>query len=166
MSKKLKAVESSIQPNHKEAELWITPTNNDGSKEVKYWNSKAQEWSECGSGSGESESSWAFYKFPDEMDIETRLSTLGIFSHVFSCTSETGAYSCMPSGGITQISTSKNTINSIGVDCKAPMRLKTGEVLTMDEYVTLVSNGSLNNVKEALESTGLTEITKEQFYAI
>lgn len=53
MSKKLKAVESNIQPNHKEAELWVTPTNNDGSKEVKYWNSKTQEWSKCeGEGNG------------------------------------------------------------------------------------------------------------------
>lgn len=53
MSKKLKAVESNIQSNHKEAELWVTPTNNDGSKEVKYWNSKAQSWSKCeGEGNG------------------------------------------------------------------------------------------------------------------
>lgn len=67
MSKKLKAVESSIQPNHKEAELWITPTNNDGSKEVKYWNSKAQEWSECGSGSGDD--NFVYYKLDKNYNI-------------------------------------------------------------------------------------------------
>lgn len=36
MSKKLKAIESTIQPNHKEAEIWVSPTNGDGTKEVKY----------------------------------------------------------------------------------------------------------------------------------
>lgn len=50
MSKKLKAIESEIQPNHKEAEIWVTPTNEDGSKEIKYWNRKKDEWSECGGG--------------------------------------------------------------------------------------------------------------------
>ena len=47
MSKKLKAIESEIQPNHKEAEIWVTPTNEDGSKEIRYWNRKKDEWSEC-----------------------------------------------------------------------------------------------------------------------
>ena len=119
-----------------------------------------------GSGSGESESSWIFYKFPDEMDVEIRLNTLAMFSHVFSYTSETGKYACAPSGSIMQISTSKNTINSIGIDCKALMRTNTGEVLTMDEYVAFASNGSFNNVKEVYKNTGLTEITKEQFYSL
>lgn len=50
MSKKLKAIESTIQPNHKEAELWVTPTENDGTKCVKYWNRKEDKWSECGGG--------------------------------------------------------------------------------------------------------------------
>ena len=50
MSKKLKAIESNIQPNHKEAEIWVTPTNEDGSKEVKYWNKKKHEWDGCNGG--------------------------------------------------------------------------------------------------------------------
>ena len=52
MAKKLKVIESNIQPNPKEAEIWVTPTNEDGSKEVKYWNRKKHEWVEGGSGSG------------------------------------------------------------------------------------------------------------------
>lgn len=56
MSKKLKAIESTIQPNHKEAEIWVTPTNEDGSKEVKYWNRKKHEWDGCGT------SGYKYYK--------------------------------------------------------------------------------------------------------
>ena len=72
MSKKLKAVESNIQPNHKEAELWVTHTNNDGSKEVKYWNSKAQQWSKCeGEGNGgDVEAAAEYYRIDWDKAIE------------------------------------------------------------------------------------------------
>ena len=53
MSKKLKAIESTIQPNHKEAEIWVSPTNSDDTKEVKYWNDVKDEWSEGSSGGDE-----------------------------------------------------------------------------------------------------------------
>lgn len=60
MSKKLKAIESTIQPNHKEAEIWVSPTNSDGTKEVKYWNDVKDEWSEGSSGSGSAITKVAF----------------------------------------------------------------------------------------------------------
>ena len=115
-----------------------------------------------GNGSGEGVSSWVFYKFPDTVPNEMKLSVLSMLSHVFSYTSETGKYVCSASGAITLISTSTNTINSIGVDCKASVRLNTGEVLTMDEYAFHATGAT--DIKDALNKAGLTEITKEQFY--
>lgn len=44
MSKEFKVVESTVQPNPKEAEIWVTPPSQDGSKEVKIYNRKAQMW--------------------------------------------------------------------------------------------------------------------------
>ena len=53
MSKEFKVIESNIQPNHKEAEIWATPTSNNGTRSLKYWNQKTQSW-EGESGGGES----------------------------------------------------------------------------------------------------------------
>lgn len=66
MSKKLKAIESTIQPNHKEAEIWVTPTNEDGSKEVKYWNRKKHEWDGC-----DGNNPILYYKISDNTDRDT-----------------------------------------------------------------------------------------------
>lgn len=50
MSKEFKVIESNIQPNHKEAEIWATPASNNGTKQLKYWNQKTQSWEGEGSG--------------------------------------------------------------------------------------------------------------------
>lgn len=50
MTKRNKVIESEIQPNHKEAEVWIKPAKEDGTREVSYWNRKTDSWDECGGG--------------------------------------------------------------------------------------------------------------------
>lgn len=50
MSKEFKVIESKVQPNHKEAEIWMTPADKDGTREIKHYNNVSQEW-EGGSGS-------------------------------------------------------------------------------------------------------------------
>lgn len=160
-----KIYNGNVQPNHKEYKIWV---NDEGI--IKTWN--GTEWVEqsgdngesggSGSGNSESESSWVFYKFSNTAPNEMKLGLLGMLSHVFSYTSETGKYVCAPSGSIAQISTSKNTINAIGVDCKASVRLNTGEVLTMDKYASYATGAT--DIKDALNQAGLTEITKDEFY--
>lgn len=57
MSKKTKVITSSIQPNPKEAEIWAK-INEDGSREVKQYNSSAGKFECCGgSGSEDNEES-------------------------------------------------------------------------------------------------------------
>lgn len=55
MSKKTKVITSNIQPNPKEAEIWAK-INEDGSREVKQYNSSTGKFECCGgSGNGEKE---------------------------------------------------------------------------------------------------------------
>lgn len=54
MSKKTKVIESNVQPNPKEAEIWAK-VNEDGSREIKQYNSSTGKFECCGgSGSGSS----------------------------------------------------------------------------------------------------------------
>lgn len=67
MSKKTKVITSNIQPNPKEAEIWAK-VNEDGSREVKQYNSSTGKFECCGgsdSGSGSgSEDNLVYYKVP------------------------------------------------------------------------------------------------------
>lgn len=44
MSKEFKVIESTIQPNPKEAEIWMTPASQDGTREIKHYNNVSKKW--------------------------------------------------------------------------------------------------------------------------
>lgn len=162
MSKKLKAVESNIQPNHKEAELWVTPTNNDGSKEVKYWNSKAQEWSECSSGDsgGSGEDSWIYYDVRG-IDNETLTAVLG-FGDMYPLMLHTKSTSYNGETvhlikGLVRYQADRENVLYVALDIK------------WKAYYSAIEGTLL----EFIEEQGLTElfssiprITKEEFYSL
>lgn len=188
MSKKLKAVESNIQPNHKEAELWVTSTNNDGSKEVKYWNSKAQSWSKCeGEGNGgDVEAAAEYYRidwdkarelgYIDDTDVDaTFLTCLSIFDTYktimgrwYQINSGIGiVFANIINGNLPSLIVLPTIINSVSFISKQYISHMNNDD-NVNEYVT--------SYTRILELNGLTDvdaikscfipITKEEFYAL
>lgn len=71
-----------VQPNHKEFKIWVTPTNEDGSKEVKYWNRKKHEWDGCNG--GDSTNQLMVYQFWTDIQDKRYIADYSYFDGEYS----------------------------------------------------------------------------------
>lgn len=123
----------------------------------KYENNSDTSNDGSGSGSGSGEDSKIYFKFPDDIPKEIAQNIIAQFAILFGCV-KNGKYIVVGSGVLIE------ALNVTYKSCCADGGLEilhTGEVISLDKYVQSMGMPSL---KDALISTGCTEITKEQFY--
>lgn len=165
MSKKTKVITSNIQPNPKEAEIWAK-VNEDGSREVKQYNSSTGKFECCGgsgSGSGSGNVSLAyFYIDRSTTDSYAFDNTVAGFYGVLYAYTFNGYNIVSAKYVLDTVSISIPDVSYFAViDGTIPqMNMDTGAMEDIN---------NANQIRESIKSMSSTqchirEITKEQFY--
>lgn len=161
MSKRTKVIESNIQPNPKEAEIWAK-VNKDGSREIKQYNSSTGKFECCGgSGSGSGESDFALY-YQTELDSTNNLGVVSAAMdiHGFPCVMK----AIVNTGSIYGTAQSFSSLSDVtsGIVQIQFIRVRAATSPAFEEYPFYTDD----EIKSALGSllNALTPITKEQFY--
>lgn len=171
MSKRTKVIESNVQPNPKEAEIWAK-VNEDGSREVKQYNSSTGKFECCGgSGSGGEDCFTMEYYLVDEDkmfdtaegqdSIETfatlaKVSTVDDFNTLYILpVQDAFSYLSMPAP------IERHLVAIAGINTKLTI-LPSGEVYNGSSWLEYVKLRYADNTD--VDFSFLTPITKEEFY--
>lgn len=154
MSKKNKVVYSNIQPNTKEAGIWVN--TNDGNIKIE----RDGKWIDDGS----NEVSTIEYLDVSGLDIlntEGKDFSIGAYAFSVKMTISNKLTAFIPSSAFQSYSTFPETVvvHAVAIDFSFPTSIFGGEILTIKE--TLISLGLTQEQLDAIP-----RITKEQFYSL
>lgn len=167
MSKKTKVIESSVQPNPKEAEIWAK-INEDGSRELKQYNSATGKFeysggSGTGGGSGEAASTMEYLDVSGLSNAQkANLILYGIYLRGF-----------IPSNNIFMAGVTYAPFYEIGGDTKDVTHIAI--MLDEDIIMSIGETPQSMKIKQAVmqnnaftqeELDSIPRITKEQFYSL
>lgn len=163
MSKKNKIVYSDIQPNAKEAGVWVNTT--DGNVKVE----KDGKWVDDGGNGGNTESSTIEYLDVSGLDVankESVWSTLGLYS-ISVALKVSGYISYSPSSMYSALLGAPSDMNivAIAIDFNLPTNAFGFEIMTTKEYILSQKSSDGSQItQEQLDA--IPRITKEQFYSL
>lgn len=159
MSKKNKVVYSNIQPNTKEAGIWVN--TNDGNIKIE----RDGKWIDDGS----NEVSTVEYldlRGYDVMNDDSKWSIFRLYSILCNVTMNNTYSACIPTGTLFQVTSAPNSDFNV-LACIIDFNIKTnvflGELQTINEYFTK-GLGDMSFTQEELDA--IPRITKEQFYSL